>query len=131
MAGVGGYGLLRGCPRVLTPPTPKCRGPLVQHRRPAFPACRSSDMTRPAFAPRNRVQRVSDRACAECGGPVVRSARGPAPRWCAECSERLGDLRQLRAYLRSAERLAVRLGLAATATSIATAIAHFDRGATR
>lgn len=71
------------------------------------------------IGPRNAVQRVSDRVCVVCGGPVVRSARGPAPAACGACGGHLRALCQLRAYFASAERLARSLGQASVA-----ALAH-------
>lgn len=64
---------------------------------------------RPYWA-KNRVQRVPDRRCPICGGEVRRAHRGPAPRCCVSCELGLRRVRQLRAYLRSAERLADALG---------------------
>jgi hypothetical protein len=59
---------------------------------------------------RNRVQRVPDRRCPICGAEVRRAHRGPTPRCCISCELGLRRVRQLRAYLRAAERLADALG---------------------
>jgi hypothetical protein len=76
--------------------------------------------------PRNGVQRVIDRGCAICGGPVVRAARGPAPRACAACGGRVRAVRQLRAYFASAERLARALDRASVAGLARQAVAAID-----
>ena len=82
----------------------------------------------PAHLPhwaRNGVQQVLDRTCAICHGPILRARRGPAPRYCIGCEVRIRRVRQLRAYLRSAERLATELnrpGIAAAARGAAAAL---------
>lgn len=77
---------------------------------------------------RIRVQRVRERRCAGCGGPVLRARRGPAPRQCVACEIGTRRLRQLRAYLRSAERLADALGRADVAVAARAAVAILDAG---
>ena len=83
-------------------------------------------MARPPFGPLNRNQRVPDRACAGCGGPVLRAPRGPAPRWCLACDRRVRRRRQARAYLRSAARIADELRLDQVADLARTAVLVLD-----
>jgi hypothetical protein len=90
------------------------------HRRPA-----NQSAGRP-FGPRNGIQRVLDRACVICGGPVVRAARGPAPRACTGCGSHIRAVRQLRAYFASAERLAQSLDRASVAALAREAVADLD-----
>lgn len=75
---------------------------------------------------RNRVQCVSDRTCARCAGVILRAGRGPAPRNCVACEVHIRRLRQLRAYLRSAARLATELERPAIAAAANDAIVAFD-----
>jgi hypothetical protein len=75
---------------------------------------------------KNRVQRVPDRACPLCGGPVLRAPRGPAPRCCVACEIALRRVRQLRAYLRAAERLAASLGRPEVAEAARVATTTLD-----
>ena len=77
---------------------------------------------------RNRVQRVPDRTCAVCQRPILRAPRGPAPCHCIACEVRVRRLRQLRAYLRSAERLATELGRPAIAAVARDAAIALDAG---
>jgi hypothetical protein len=86
----------------------------------------------PAHLPywaRNRVQPVLDRTCATCHRPILRAKRGPAPRHCVSCEVRIRRVRQLRAYLRSAERLATELDRPAIATTARDAAAALDASA--
>jgi hypothetical protein len=83
------------------------------------------------IGPRNAVQRVADRVCVVCGGPVVRSARGPAPAACVACGGHLRALRQLRAYFASAERLARSLGQVSVAALAHEAADAIEREAAR
>lgn len=78
-----------------------------------------------------RVQRVSSRRCADCGARVVRrrGARGPLPALCGACAARRQPVVQLRAYLRSSQRLAWRLGLTGVAQLAAEAIDDLDASA--
>jgi len=83
----------------------------------------------PAHLPywaRNRVQRVHGRTCAICHHAILRAPRGPAPRHCVGCEVRVRRLRQLRAYLRSAERLATELNRPAIAAAARDAAAALD-----
>jgi hypothetical protein len=80
------------------------------------------------FWARNRVQRVPDRTCAVCQRPILRAPRGPVPRHCVACEVRVRRLRQLRAYLRSAERLATELGRPAIASVARDAAVALDAG---
>jgi hypothetical protein len=80
---------------------------------------------------RNAVQRVSGHPCAICGGPVVRAARGPAPRACAACGGRVRAVGQLRAYFASAERLARSLDIGSVAALAREAAALIEREASR
>lgn len=82
--------------------------------------------SRPPFGPRNRNQRVHDRACVACGDPVYRAPRGPAPRWCLACDSKARRRRQLRAYLRCAGRIAEELELSRVAAMTNAAVALFD-----
>lgn len=82
---------------------------------------------RPAFPPHNRDQRVPDRRCARCGGPLFRARRGPVPRWCPPCDGQLRRRRQLRAYLRSASRIAGELALPAVAVLADEAVGLVDQ----
>lgn len=77
---------------------------------------------------RNRAQRVLDRACVACGGPVLRARRGPAPRHCVPCEIGLRRTHQLRAYLRAAERLAESLDRSDVAAAARGAVARLDEG---
>lgn len=79
-----------------------------------------------AKGPRNAAQRVSGHPCVVCGGSVVRSPRGPVPRACGACRGRIRDVRQLRAYFASAERLAQMLGLTEVADAARDALGIFD-----
>lgn len=88
-------------------------------------AVHSTDV--PVWA-RNRVQRVHGRKCAACRRAVYRASRGPAPRHCVACEVRVRRLRQLRAYLRSAERLATELGRPAIAAIARDAAIVLDAG---
>lgn len=96
-------------------------------------AIRQAAPRRPANQPaagridaRNAVQRVAERPCAICGGPVVCAARGPAPRACGACGGHVRDVRQLRAYFASAERLAHRLDRASIAAVAREGVAAID-----
>jgi hypothetical protein len=83
----------------------------------------------PAHLPywaRNRVQQVLDRTCATCHRPILRARRGPAPRHCVGCEVHVRRLRQLRAYLRSAERLATELNRPVIAAAARDAAAALD-----
>jgi hypothetical protein len=83
----------------------------------------------PAHLPywaRNRVQRVHGRTCAICHHSILRAPRGPAPRHCVGCEVRVRRFRQLRAYLRSAERLATELNRPAIAAAARDAAAALD-----
>lgn len=75
---------------------------------------------------RNRFERVPDQPCGTCGAPVMRAARGPAPSRCPACAVQHRQPQQLRAYLRSAVRLAEALGLDLTAGAIRAAIEAAD-----
>ena len=75
---------------------------------------------------KNRAQRVPDRMCVACGGPVFRAARGPAPRHCVPCEIGLRRMHQLRAYLRAAERLAMSLDRSDVAEIAGAAVARLD-----
>lgn len=83
------------------------------------------------IGPRNAVQRVTARPCVVCGGPVVRSVRGPAPVACGACGGHLRAVRQLRAYFASAERLARSLGQASVAALAREAADAIEREAAR
>ena len=80
------------------------------------------------FWARNRVQRVPDRTCAVCQRPILRAPRGPVPRHCVACEVHIRRVRQLRAYLRSAERLATELGRPAIAAVVRDAAVVLDTG---
>ena len=80
---------------------------------------------------RNAVQRETARPCVVCGGPVLRSARGPAPAACGACGGHLRALRQLRAYFASAERLARSLGQTSVAALAREAKDAIEREAAR
>jgi hypothetical protein len=88
-----------------------------------------SSVALPNFA-RNRVQQVPALACARCGAAVLRARRGPVPRHCVSCEIGVRQARQLRAYLRSAERLAKRLGRIEVAEAARTAASLLDSAAT-
>ncbi len=75
---------------------------------------------------KNRVQRVLDRRCPICGGEVRRAHRGPTPRCCVSCEIGLRRERQLRAYLRAAERLADALGRPEVAEAARVATGTLD-----
>jgi hypothetical protein len=74
------------------------------------------------------IQRVSRVDCADCGGSVVRAprARGPLARRCQTCVAARRPKAQLRAYLRSAGRLAQELGLDPVAAATGAAITILD-----
>lgn len=80
---------------------------------------------------KNRVQWVTHRECAACGAPVPRAARGPSSRYCAACRGHARLAGQLRAYFRSAERLADRLGRPSVAAIARQAVAALDGEARR
>jgi hypothetical protein len=117
-------------------------GPRVQPGTPGGPlpasagaraagAADARPVSHPTILPywaKNRVQRVRDRACSACGGPVLRARRGPAPTHCVECALGLRRLQQLRAYLRSAERLARDLGRPAVGDALHDALVLLDGG---
>ena len=75
---------------------------------------------------KNRAQRVPDRRCVACGGPVFRARRGPSPRHCVACEIGLRRMHQLRAYLRAAERLAMSLDRSDVAEVAGAAVARLD-----
>lgn len=77
---------------------------------------------------RIRVERVRGRKCVSCGGPILRASRGPVPRRCVRCELATRSQRQLRAYLRSAARLAEALGRGDVAAAARAAVATLDEG---
>jgi hypothetical protein len=81
------------------------------------------------FASANPVQRDTRPACAGCGGPVVRKprARGPRPSRCATCRAAVRRVCQLRAYLRSAKRIAIENGMRELEDAIGRAVSVVDR----
>lgn len=76
----------------------------------------------------NPVQRDAHRTCADCGAPVrrARRARGPLPLRCPACVAIRRPRAQLRAYLRSAARLADAEGLPTVHEAVLAALAVFD-----
>ena len=84
--------------------------------------------TRYRNAAGNPVQRDVNATCADCGAPVrrARRARGPLPLRCPTCIAIRRPRAQLRAYLRSAARLAEAEGLSAVHEAILAALAVFD-----
>ena len=76
----------------------------------------------------NPVQRDANPTCLDCGRPIVRArrARGPLPRWCPACAAARRPRVQLRAYLRSAARLADQLDLDDVAVAARAAVATLD-----
>ncbi|HEY5521119.1 MAG TPA: hypothetical protein VIK08_10700 [Candidatus Limnocylindrales bacterium] len=72
---------------------------------------------------------VSTERCADCGSEVVRrlGARGPLPTRCNLCATRRQPRIQLRAYLRSSQRLALRLGLSVVEGLARQAIDDLDQ----
>ena len=76
----------------------------------------------------NPVQRDANRSCLDCGRPIVRArrARGPLPLRCLACAAARQPRIQVRAYLRSAARLADELGLADVALAARAAVAALD-----
>ena len=83
---------------------------------------------RPAIRATKPVQRDVRTACVDCAAPVIRArrARGPLPRRCPACRAARRPRAQLRAYLRSAARLAVGEGLAQVVVDIDMAIVALD-----
>lgn len=76
----------------------------------------------------NPVQRDANRTCLDCGRSVLRArrARGPLPRRCPVCAAARRPRVQVRAYLRSAARLADELGLDEVALAARAAVAVLD-----
>ena len=76
----------------------------------------------------NPVQRDANRSCLDCGRSIVRvrRARGPLPCRCPTCAAAWRPRVQLRAYLRSAARLADRLDLDDVALAARAAVATLD-----
>jgi hypothetical protein len=81
------------------------------------------------FAATNPVQQDGRTTCAVCGVPVVRAprARGPLPRECPSCRAASRRRRQLRAYLRSAGRIAEERGMHELEDMISRAVSAVDR----
>ena len=104
--------------------------------QPAAHQARSSSSARSRWPPTGAAphrgkkprQRVTGYPCASCGGRVLRAGRGPAPRLCVACEVQSRDLRQLPAYLRSAERLAAALDRCDVANAARGAVAALDAG---
>lgn len=114
-----------GVNRVPTNQSPSLR---AGKRTPALArAC--SDTRGAADASANHIQRVSAERCADCGSEVVRrlGARGPLPTRCNLCATRRQPRIQLRAYLRSSQRLALRLGLSVVEGLARQAIDDLDQ----
>ncbi len=80
------------------------------------------------IAPAKHVQRDLIRSCADCGTSVVRvrRARGPLPLRCPTCTAARRPIVQLRAYLRSAGRLAEAQGLGEVRAATMLALAAVD-----
>ncbi len=111
--------------------TPRATLPPALQAAPAEPTADEGAAHRTARLPywaKNRVQRVRDRRCPACGDPILRAPRGPAPRYCLACDVGVRRLRQLRAYLRAAERLAAVLDRPAVAAAAAHAVVLLDAG---
>jgi hypothetical protein len=81
----------------------------------------------------NPSQRDTRHRCATCGAPVVRArrARGPMPRECPRCRVAHRRERQMRAYLRSAGRIAAERGMSELERLIARAVSVADRNGKR
>jgi hypothetical protein len=81
-------------------------------------------LPRPGVGPANPVQRVTGHSCVACGAPLTRAgrARGPMPRECPACRAVRRPRRQLRAYLRSAGRIAKELRMRELLELIADAV---------
>lgn len=103
--GGGGHGATDASGRLQAVP-----GHAAARRDGGRPVIHSTD---PSIAPKNPVQRDLSRACTDCGAPVrrARRARGPLPARCPACAAARRPRDQLRAYLRSAVRLADAQGL--------------------
>lgn len=93
---------------------------------PAADVARDSGSADTWFVARNRVQRVDGRACRRCGGAVLRARRGPVPQYCVDCEVLVRQTRQLRAYLRCAERLAREIGRPSVSRLAHEAVAACD-----
>lgn len=122
---------------VIALPNDLSAGTTDEHRRPRRRHAATSGSTgldvqasRSPIMPLKAVQRDTSKACADCGGPVVRArrARGPLPARCHTCTAARRPLRQLRAYLRSAARLAARTHRPDVETAVDTALAVLDAG---
>ena len=101
------------------------RGP-VGSVEPSVDAAPANHATPLPYWAKNRVQRVPDRRCSICGGEVRRAHRGPTPRCCVSCELGRRRVRQLRAYLRAAERLADALGRPEVAEAARVATGTLD-----
>ena len=100
----------------------------VGSEEPIVAAAPANHATALPYWAKNRVQRVPDRRCPICGGEVRRAPRGPTPRCCVTCAFGQRRVRQLRAYLRAAERLADALGRPEVAEAARVAIGTLDAG---
>lgn len=96
--------------------------------QPIGPSVDTEESTSPRITRANGVQRVSRVVCLDCGQLVARGkkARGPLALRCPSCTSVRRPLAQLRAYLRSAERLARTLALDEVATAASSAVAALD-----
>ena len=101
---------------------------LVGSVEPTVDAAPANHATPLPYWAKNRVQRVPDRRCPICGGEVRRAHRGPTPRCCISCELGQRRVRQLRAYLRAAERLADALGRPEVAEAARVATGTLDAG---
>ena len=97
-------------------------------QEPIVPSVETEESTSPRTARANGIQRVSRVVCLDCGQLVARGkkARGPLALRCLSCASARRPLAQLRAYLRSAERLARTLALDEVATAASSAVAALD-----
>jgi hypothetical protein len=88
----------------------------------------ASTSTRVESGATNPVQRVTHSTCRVCAGPVVRApkARGPLPSRCPGCQAATRRGCQLRAYLKSARRIAEEIGMHELVELIARAASVAD-----
>jgi len=69
----------------------------------------------------NPTQRVATHICATCGSPVEKARSGPTSALCTTCRTTAMTIHQATYYLRSARKLAARVGrddLAAAITAV-------------
>jgi len=72
----------------------------------------------------NPTQRVATRTCATCASPVEKPRSGPTSARCTSCRRAAMTIQQATYYLRSARKLAVRIGRTDLAAAITAVLAE-------